>query len=89
MDVNSKEAAEWMDSMRQSSEREARLPKHERSRLERLSVSDLVAGIERCGFECEGAPLINFTEWTELKERIANYEPPDPPGFEGGFADNH
>lgn len=44
-----------------------------------------------------------FTEQgcTELAKRIQqavedfiaeardNYEPPDPPGFEGGFADNH
>lgn len=26
-------------------------------------------------------------DWIEDKQR--NYEPPDPPGFEGGFAENH
>lgn len=26
-------------------------------------------------------------EWIEYEEK--NYEPPDPPGWEGGFADNH
>jgi len=24
-----------------------------------------------------------------IKDEDANYEPPDPPGFEAGFADNH
>ena len=24
-----------------------------------------------------------------IEEAIRNYEPPDPPGFEGGFAENH
>lgn len=24
-----------------------------------------------------------------IAEAIENYEPPDPPGWEGGFADNH
>ena len=49
----------------------ARLPDAERKRLEGLSLSALIAGVERVGFECEGGPLANFTEWTELKARIA------------------
>lgn len=24
-----------------------------------------------------------------IADELRNYEPPDPPGFEGGFADNH
>lgn len=37
----------------------------------------------------ELAQLIQTTieDWIALEE--GNYEPPDPPGFEGGFADNH
>jgi hypothetical protein len=27
--------------------------------------------------------------WQEIMNAIDNYEPPDPPGWEGGFAENH
>jgi hypothetical protein len=27
--------------------------------------------------------------WLEIRAAIDNYEPPDPPGWEGGFASNH
>jgi hypothetical protein len=47
------------------------LPGRERTRLSGLSIPDLIAGIERVGFECHGGPLVNYTEWLALKARIA------------------
>lgn len=37
----------------------------------------------------ELAQLIQTTIEDYITDERANYEPPDPPGFEGGFADNH
>ena len=37
----------------------------------------------------ELAKLIQTTIEDFIKHEQSNYEPPDPPGFEGGFADNH
>jgi hypothetical protein len=30
-----------------------------------------------------------FDAFWEINAAIDNYEPPDPPGWEGGFAENH
>lgn len=49
----------------------SKLPEPVRERLQAMSISKLIDGIERASFECEGGPLINFTEWLELKARIA------------------
>ncbi len=37
----------------------------------------------------ELAGLIQKTIEDFIQYEQDNYEPPDPPGFEGGFADNH
>jgi hypothetical protein len=37
----------------------------------------------------ELAQLIQRTIDGYIEHEQANYEPPDPPGFEAGFADNH
>lgn len=37
----------------------------------------------------ELAALIQMTIEDWLESERSNYEPPDPPGFEGGFAANH
>lgn len=37
----------------------------------------------------ELAALIQQTIEDFIADANRNYEPPDPPGFEGGFADNH
>lgn len=38
------------------------------------SIAQLLDTIEGVGFECEGGPLKNLREWTELKRRIANFQ---------------
>lgn len=35
------------------------------------------------------AKLIQQTVEDFIADEQRNYEPPDPPGFEGGFAENH
>lgn len=40
-------------------------------------------------FCVELASRIQQTIEDFIAEARSNYEPPDPPGFEGGFADNH
>jgi hypothetical protein len=37
----------------------------------------------------ETCPYCNASRREACKLEDENYEPPDPPGFEGGFADNH
>lgn len=37
----------------------------------------------------ELAVLIRQTVTDYIATEQSNYEPPDPPGWEGGFADNH
>ncbi len=37
----------------------------------------------------ELASMIQHTIETYIVAEESNYEPPDPPGFEGGFAANH
>jgi hypothetical protein len=37
----------------------------------------------------ELAAAIQTTVEDYISTEEANYEPPDPPGFEGGFAENH
>ncbi len=37
----------------------------------------------------ELAQLIQATIEDYIAHEQSNYEPPDPPGFEGGFASNH
>lgn len=37
----------------------------------------------------ELAALIQTTVEDFIRHENDNYEPPDPPGFEGGFAENH
>ena len=37
----------------------------------------------------ELAQVIQDAIETEIRHMQRNYEPPDPPGFEGGFAENH
>lgn len=37
----------------------------------------------------ELASLIQQTIESFIVDEQRNYEPPDPPGWEGGFADNH
>jgi hypothetical protein len=41
------------------------------------------------GRTAELASLIQTTIEDYISAEESNYEPPDPPGFEGGFAENH
>lgn len=41
------------------------------------------------GWRCQCAKTAGAVLNDEIAYALDNYEPPDPPGWEGGFADNH
>ncbi len=41
------------------------------------------------GWRSQSYEVIKQVLHDEIKHVIDNYEPPDPPGFEGGFAEDH
>jgi hypothetical protein len=41
------------------------------------------------GWRCQSMKTANYVRSMLIAEAVDNYEPPDPPGWEGGFAEDH